>query len=103
MLGKWTCSMNGFFHTFNSPGTNLLRILIDRGSEYCGARKHHEYELNLALKMSITPKPKLNHQKQMASMKDLIELCRKIFMPLPSERKSIILLMNSGRPRIMVR
>jgi len=27
----------------------LLRVLTDRGTEYCGAREHHEYELYLAL------------------------------------------------------
>jgi len=26
-----------------------LRILTDRGTEFCGAREHHEYELYLAL------------------------------------------------------
>ena len=27
----------------------LLRILTDRGTEYCGAREHHEYELYLTI------------------------------------------------------
>src|SRR5215471_6365396 len=27
----------------------LLRVLTDRGTEYCGAREHHEYELYLAV------------------------------------------------------
>lgn len=27
----------------------LLRVLTDRGTEYCGAREHHEYQLYLAL------------------------------------------------------
>lgn len=27
----------------------LLRILTDRGTEYCGAREHHEYELYLSI------------------------------------------------------
>ena len=27
----------------------LLRILTDRGTEYCGAREHHEYQLYLAI------------------------------------------------------
>jgi hypothetical protein len=34
---------------FEQHGINLLRILTDRGTEYCGAREHHEYELYLAL------------------------------------------------------
>jgi len=28
----------------------LLRVLTDRGTEYCGNREHHEYELYLAVK-----------------------------------------------------
>jgi len=28
---------------------DLLRILTDRGTEYCGAREHHEYELYLSI------------------------------------------------------
>lgn len=34
---------------FEEQGIRLLRILTDRGTEYCGAREHHEYELYLAL------------------------------------------------------
>jgi transposase InsO family protein len=35
-----------FFEEHNIP---LLRILTDRGTEYCGKREHHEYQLYLAL------------------------------------------------------
>jgi hypothetical protein len=34
---------------FDSQGIPLLRILTDRGSEYCGNREHHEYALYLDL------------------------------------------------------
>ncbi|HEX8845147.1 MAG TPA: IS481 family transposase [Pyrinomonadaceae bacterium] len=34
---------------FEEQGVRLLRILTDRGSEYCGNLEHHEYELFLAL------------------------------------------------------
>lgn len=34
---------------FESEGVRLLRVLTDRGSEYCGNLEHHEYELFLAL------------------------------------------------------
>ena len=30
-------------------GVPLLRLLTDRGTEYCGAREHHEYQLYLAI------------------------------------------------------
>ena len=34
---------------FEEHGIPLLRILTDRGTEYCGAREHHEYQLYLAI------------------------------------------------------
>jgi len=34
---------------FEEHGLPLLRILTDRGSEYCGSRESHEYELYLDL------------------------------------------------------
>ena len=34
---------------FDSRGIPLLRVLTDRGSEYCGNREHHEYALYLDL------------------------------------------------------
>jgi transposase InsO family protein len=34
---------------FESQGIRLLRILTDRGVEYCGHREHHAYELYLDL------------------------------------------------------
>ena len=34
---------------FEEEGIPLLRILTDRGTEYCGNREHHEYQLYLAV------------------------------------------------------
>jgi len=34
---------------FDEYGVSLLRILTDRGTEYCGNRQQHEYQLYLAL------------------------------------------------------
>lgn len=34
---------------FEEQEIPLLRILTDRGTEYCGVREHHEYELYLAV------------------------------------------------------
>ena len=31
---------------YEEQGIPLLRILTDRGSEYCGNREHHDYELS---------------------------------------------------------
>jgi hypothetical protein len=33
---------------FEEQQVPLLRILTDRGTEYCGQREHHEYQLYLA-------------------------------------------------------
>lgn len=43
---------------FEAQGIPLLRILTDRGTEYCGRPEAHEYELYLAVRISITVKPK---------------------------------------------
>ena len=34
---------------FDSKGVKLLRVLTDRGTEYCGNPERHEYELYLAV------------------------------------------------------
>lgn len=34
---------------FEQQGVRLLRVLTDRGSEYCGSLEHHEYQLFLAI------------------------------------------------------
>jgi hypothetical protein len=39
----------------------LLRILTDRGTEYCGAREHHEYQLYLAIEDIDHTKTKARH------------------------------------------
>ena len=39
----------------------LLRILTDRGTQYCGAREHHEYQLYLALENVYHSRTKARH------------------------------------------
>lgn len=34
---------------YEQENINLLRMLTDRGTEYCGAREHHEFQLYLAI------------------------------------------------------
>jgi transposase InsO family protein len=34
---------------FEDEGVRILRILTDRGTEYCGNREHHEFQLYMAL------------------------------------------------------
>lgn len=46
---------------FEEQDIRLLRILTDRGTEYCGAREHHEYQLYLALEDIDHSKTKARH------------------------------------------
>jgi len=34
---------------YQEQNVDVLRVLTDRGTEYCGAREHHEYELYLSI------------------------------------------------------
>jgi hypothetical protein len=79
---------------FEEHGINLLRVLTDRGTEYCVAREHHEYELYLALEDIDHSKTKPNHLKQTVFVKDSTAPCRTSSMQLHSERKSTTHLMN---------
>ena len=47
-----------FYEQSNIP---LLRILTDRGTEYCGAREHHEYQLYLAIEDIDHTRTKAKH------------------------------------------
>ncbi len=46
---------------FEEHQLRLLRILTDRGTEFCGAREHHEYELYLAIEDIDHSKTKARH------------------------------------------
>jgi integrase-like protein/winged helix-turn helix protein len=46
---------------FEEQDVRLLRILTDRGTEYCGSLEHHEYELYLALEDIDHTKTKARH------------------------------------------
>jgi hypothetical protein len=46
---------------FEEQGVPLLRVLTDRGSEYCGAIEHHEYQLYLAVEDIDHSKTKARH------------------------------------------
>ena len=55
---------------FEEHGLPMLRILTDRGTEYCGRRKQHEYQLYLAVN-------DIEHQSEVAANKrHLRMLCR---------------------------
>lgn len=46
---------------FTSQGLPMLRILTDRGSEYCGKVENHDYELYLAINDIEHTKTKVKH------------------------------------------
>lgn len=46
---------------YEDQGIPLLRVLTDRGSEYCGSREHHEYQLYLSIKEIDHTKTKARH------------------------------------------
>src|SRR5262252_7414614 len=46
---------------FEEQSVSLLRVLTDRGSEYCGSIEHHEYQLYLALENIDHSKTKARH------------------------------------------
>jgi transposase InsO family protein len=52
---------------FESNDVMLLRILTDRGSEYCGNPERHEYELYLAVEDIDHSRTKPNARRPTAS------------------------------------
>jgi len=46
---------------FEQQDVLLLRVLTDRGTEYCGSLQHHEYQLYLALENSHHSRTKARH------------------------------------------
>lgn len=46
---------------FESQDVALLRVLTDRGTEYCGSLEHHEYQLYLAIENIDHSRTKAHH------------------------------------------
>ncbi|WP_240348466.1 IS481 family transposase [Longitalea arenae] len=63
---------------FEQHGINLLRILTDRGTEYCGAREHHEYQLYLALE-------DIDHSKTKAKSPQTNGICERLHRTMQEE------------------
>jgi hypothetical protein len=75
---------------FEEQQIPLLRVLTDRGTEFCGGREHHEYELYLALEdIDHSPGPKPDIPRPMASANVSIALFRKRSTVWLFERKSM--------------
>lgn len=63
---------------FESEGVPLLRILTDRGTEYCGNREHHEYELYLAVE-------NIDHTKTRARSPQTNGICERFHRTMLNE------------------
>ena len=74
---------------FEQHDLKLMRMLTDRGTEYCGNRENHEYELYLAVEDIDHSKIKAKSRRQTVSARDLTGQCRMSSMLSHSERKSI--------------
>ena len=60
----------------------LLRVLTDRGTEYCGAREHHEYQLYLAIE-------DVDHSKTKAKSPQTNGICERFHRTIQDEFYSI--------------
>lgn len=63
---------------YEEHGIRLLRILTDRGTEYCGTRDHHEYELYLALE-------DIDHSKTKARSPQTNGICERLNRTIQDE------------------
>lgn len=63
---------------FEQYDLRLLRILTDRGTEYCGAKEHHEYELYLAVE-------DIDHTKIKAKSPQTNGICERFHRTIQNE------------------
>ena len=63
---------------FESKEIPVVRVLTDRGSEYCGNREHHEYELYLDLE-------DIDHTKTKAKSPQTNGICERFHKTILSE------------------
>lgn len=63
---------------YQSQDVQLLRILTDRGTEYCGAREHHEYQLYLAIE-------DIDHSKTKAKSPQTNGICERFHRTIQDE------------------
>jgi transposase InsO family protein len=67
---------------FEENDVPLLRILTDRGTEYCGQREHHEYQLYLAVE-------NIDHSKTRAKSPQTNGICERFHRTMQDEFYSI--------------
>ena len=67
---------------FEEQDVSILRILTDRGTEYCGAREHHEYELYLAVE-------DIDHSRTKAKHPQTNGICERFHQTIQNEFYSV--------------
>ena len=67
---------------YEQHDVDLLRILTDRGTEYCGNREHHEYQLYLAIE-------DIDHTKTKARSPQTNGICERLHKTMLDEFYSI--------------
>jgi hypothetical protein len=82
---------------FAEQGMGVIRILTDRGTEYCGKPEQHDYQLYLALN-DVEPRPVPIHRIPTASASASIRRNSMSFTRWRSGARSIIVLWKSYRP-----
>jgi len=63
---------------YDERGVRLLRILTDRGTEFCGNREHHEYQLYLAVE-------DIDHSKTKARRPQTNGICERFHKTIQDE------------------
>lgn len=63
---------------YDEQDVPLLRILTDRGTEFCGAREHHEYQLYLAVE-------DIDHSKTKARRPQTNGICERFHRTIQNE------------------
>ena len=63
---------------YDQYGIPLMRVLTDRGTEYCGAREHHEYQLYLAIE-------DIDHTKTKARSPQTNGICERFHRTMQEE------------------
>src|SRR5438552_14076407 len=67
---------------FEEQEVPLLRILTDRGTEYCGQREHHEYQLYLAVE-------NIDHSRTRAKSPQTNGICERFHRTMQDEFYSV--------------